>query len=106
MSKCESYHTRERYIFDPYIATMKHTIVEGICYGTKEQETCHCEGNKCHCDFYPEVREKALKEKQSKRGKVDIVRTLQHYLDFNEEDKFVCIPKVTIERMLKELKNL
>jgi hypothetical protein len=106
MKKCESYHTRERYIYNPYITTMKYTIVEGECWGTPERDTCHCGGDRCQCDIYPHVKEKALKEKQSKRGKVDIVRTLQHYLDFNEEDRFVCIPKVTIERMLKELKNL
>ena len=106
MKKCESYHTRERYIYDPYIPSIKHTVVEGECWGTMERDTCHCNGDRCQCNFYPEVRQKALEEKQSKRGKVDIVRTLQHYLDFNEEDRFVCIPKVTIEKILKELKEV
>lgn len=108
MKKCESYHTRERYIYDPYITTMKHTIVEGICYGTKEQETCHCEGNKCYCDFYPEVREKALKEKQRGQKAKDlknIKELLESYLESNEENGVVYIPKFMVEKMIEELGN-
>lgn len=103
MKKCECYHEVERGIYNPYL---DRTIVvkEGECWGTKERDICHCKGDKCQCDIYPEIKQKALKEKQSKRGKVDIVRTLQHYLDFNEEDGVVYIPKVTIEKMIEELK--
>lgn len=103
MKKCEAYHTRERYIYDPYITTMKHTIVEGECWGTPERDICYCKGDKCQCDFYPYKKQKALKDKQSKKGKVDIVRTLQHYLDFNEENGVVYIPKFTVEKMIEEL---
>lgn len=103
MKKCECYHEVERGIYNPYL---DRTIVvkEGECWGTKERDICFCKGDKCQCDIYPEIKQKALKEKQSKRGKVDIVRTLQHYLDFNEEDGVVYIPKVTIEKMIEELK--
>ena len=30
------------------------------CLGTKERETCNCNGDKTLCDFYPEIREKAI----------------------------------------------
>jgi len=34
----------------------------GVCWGTKEQEHCYCDGDKKKCDFYPEVIEKAKQE--------------------------------------------
>lgn len=107
MKKCESYHTRERYIYDPYITTMKHTIVEGICYGTKERETCDCEGNECYCDFYPAVREKAFKEKEFKQNTtVPALDILKFYLDSShEKNDVIYIPKFMVEKMIEELEN-
>lgn len=35
---------------------------EAVCNGTKEQDPCACGGDRRNCDFYPEVRAKALKE--------------------------------------------
>ncbi len=32
------------------------------CNGTREQDECSCGGDRAKCDFYPEVRETALKE--------------------------------------------
>lgn len=104
MKKCECYHAIERTLYNPY-TPQRYSVIDGECWGTKEKDRCNCKGDKCKCDFYPYVKQKALKEKQSKRGKVDIVRTLQHYLDFNEENGVVCIPKVTIERMIEDLKG-
>ena len=104
MKKCECYHTRERTLYNPY-TPQRYSVTDGECWGTKEKDRCNCKGDKCKCDFYPYVKQTALKEKQSKRGKVDIVRTLQHYLDFNEENGVVYIPKVTIERMIENLKD-
>lgn len=36
----------------------------GYCTGTKECDSCTCQGNEAMCDFYPEKREKANKEKK------------------------------------------
>lgn len=105
MKKCECYHTRERVVYDPYLELKRFVEIVGECWGTKERDICYCKGNKCQCDIYPDIKQKALEEKQSKRGKVDIVRTLQHYLDSNEEDGVACIPKVTIEKIIEELKE-
>lgn len=103
MKKCECYHTRKRYIYDPYITSIKHTIVEGECWGTKERDICNCKGDRCRCDISPHVKEKALQEERHKKGKVDIVRTLKHYLDCNEENGVVYIPKFVVEKMIEEL---
>ena len=103
MKKCECYHTRERVVYDPYLK-LKIVKIEGECWGTPETDICYCKGDKCKCDCYPEIKQKALKEKQSKRGKAVIVRTLQHYLDFNEENGVVHIPKFMVEDIIEELK--
>ena len=57
--KCKSYHTKKEkyYLYDTI--TGEHIPKEkevGICFGTKECEKCHCEGNKRNCDFYSTVR--------------------------------------------------
>ena len=44
-------------------------VVYGKCWGTAEMETCHCHGDRTQCDFYPEVREKAIKER--KKDKIE-----------------------------------
>lgn len=104
MKKCECYHEVIKEIYNPYLSQMPF-CKRGECWGTPERDICYCKGDKCQCDFYPPIKKRALEEKHSKRGKVDIVRTLQHYLDFNEEDGVVCIPKVTIEKIIEELKE-
>lgn len=45
------------------------SITEPRCNGTREQDICSCDGDRTKCDFYPEVREKALKEREPKLGK-------------------------------------
>lgn len=37
----------------------------GECWGTREKDECFCDGYEEKCTFYPEKREKALKELQS-----------------------------------------
>ena len=39
MEKCPYYHT--------------NSYQQGECWGTKETEYCHCQGNQQNCDFYP-----------------------------------------------------
>jgi hypothetical protein len=65
--KCNSYHTRKRtrYLDPATVAYITGKYPEnngavkeeyGCCFGTKEQEECHCGGDRTRCDFYPEVR--------------------------------------------------
>lgn len=59
MNKCDKYHTLDRlkYTYNPLTgAPVAHTVTVGVCWGTKEQEECTCDGNCANCDFYPEVR--------------------------------------------------
>jgi hypothetical protein len=61
MNKCEYYHEKVRIIgwLGPDEVIRKTVCV---CNGTREQDVCSCGGDRTKCDFYPEVRQKALKE--------------------------------------------
>lgn len=43
---------------DAYHDDLTYGGVRGVCWGTKEQEHCTCDGNPLRCDFYPEIIEK------------------------------------------------
>lgn len=85
--------------------------IEGECWGTKERDICYCKGDKCKCDIYPDIKQKALKEKQSKQNAKQkdnnlkhIKESLEFYLDSNEENGVVYIPKFIVEKIIEELK--
>ena len=62
MNKCDCHHT-QRYYANGYLRSIKYE-----CWGTRERDECSCGGDRTKCDFYPEVREKALKEIEPKFG--------------------------------------
>ena len=62
MKKCNCYE--EVQLYNPYNYVLKEY---GICNGTKERDRCTCGGDPAKCDFYPEKREKALKENQAQK---------------------------------------
>lgn len=55
MNKCYCYEDTGR----SYCGLSDFKVV-GICNGTKERDECHCCGDETMCDFYPDVRERAL----------------------------------------------
>lgn len=69
---CNCYHTTtERHYFNDYELGYRAALgLSGkyedreiaTCYGTKECEVCKCKGDRCKCDFYEDVRKKALIE--------------------------------------------
>lgn len=68
MCKCDCYHIQKklRYTYNPIIGRhIPHDVEVGVCWGTKEADECTCGGDSTKCDFYPELREKAKKEKSS-----------------------------------------
>ena len=63
-NKCDCYHeqTKKLYTYHPVTGQpVAHDVDVGVCWGTREQDECSCGGCEAKCDFYPEVREKALK---------------------------------------------
>lgn len=56
MVKCDKYHL----YYNPVTgAPIRNSNQVGVCWGTKEQHECFCEGNKRNCDFYEHVRNEA-----------------------------------------------
>lgn len=65
MTKCNCYFEQEKITWHPcYPYGETHEIV-GSCNGTREQDECDCGGDKEKCTFYPDIKEKAIKEKQT-----------------------------------------
>ena len=67
-NKCKYYHTRKKtqYTYHPITGSpISHDIDVGVCWGTREADECNCGGDRHECDFYPEVREKAIQEEDN-----------------------------------------
>lgn len=63
-NKCDCYRieSKRQYTYHPITGEpIRHDITVGVCWGTKEMDECHCDGDRTKCDFYPEVRAKAKK---------------------------------------------
>lgn len=79
MKKCDCYHikTEKRYIHNPFAGNyIGYDVKVGICWGTKEEDRCDCGGDRTKCDFYPEVREKAMKESKKILTNSDRIRAM------------------------------
>ena len=63
MNQCECYHQNTYRDVSGVVDFIRYE-----CYGTKERDMCSCGGDKTKCDFYPDVREKALTELFSEKN--------------------------------------
>lgn len=63
-NKCTAYHDDINFLGKP-----------GICWGTKEMESCSCGGDKRKCDFYDYVRQEAT----PKMTNGDVIRSKSDY---------------------------
>lgn len=75
MKKCDFYREEERTrYFTDFERGMKFAqtgeippksekYIQGTCLGTCHIQSCKCNGDECHCDFYPEKAERAQKER-------------------------------------------
>lgn len=59
MQKCDCYHQHTYRDVSGAVDVIRYE-----CYGTKERDMCSCGGDRTKCDFYPDVREKALAESE------------------------------------------
>lgn len=64
MKKCDCYvEDRQLSDYTPLMKPIYKTV--SLCFGTKERDRCSCGGDRTKCDFYPEVKEKAIQEENS-----------------------------------------
>jgi len=59
----------------------------GRCLGTKEIDSCSCEGNKLKCDFYPSVREAARLEENDMITAAEANAQAKESIDIDFEDR-------------------
>jgi hypothetical protein len=71
-NKCDCYHiqTEKRHTYHITGEPIYYDAEVSVCWGTKERDRCSCGGDRIKCDFYPEVREKAKKEKNKDITKI------------------------------------
>ena len=88
MPKCSCYKVEERYMYNPVFhrGDMKEY---SYCNGTKERDECSCGGDMTKCDFYPNVREKALKETAPQLG--EWISVNDRLPDDDRQKYLVCI---------------
>lgn len=84
MNKCDCYNEQTKIIgwLGPDEVIRKTVCV---CNGTKEQDVCSCGGDRAKCDFYPEVRNKALKEKEPMKAKL-LINGKELEVEISEEE--------------------
>lgn len=86
-NKCTCYRIQKerRYTYHPITGQpIEHDVEVGVCWGTRERDRCSCGGDRTKCDFYPEVREKAV----SKMTDNEIIKALElhaYTLQYDEE---------------------
>ena len=112
MKKCECYFEQERPVFQygnftsGYSRATGLTTTVGYCNGTKERDICNCKGDRCKCDFYPEVRAKAQQEEHiedKRKGNERAADILKFCLTSQERDGMVYIPKRILEKIIEAL---
>lgn len=84
MNKCDCYNEQTKIIgwLGPDEVIRKTVCV---CNGTKERDVCSCGGDRAKCDFYPEVRNKALKEKEPMKAKL-LINGKELEVEISEEE--------------------
>ena len=77
---CDCYHVIEE----------KPGKFSGECWGTKERERCYCNGDTCHCTYYPEKRNATI-DVENKDGNMSkektILNTAEMWLKAQEDGK-------------------
>lgn len=72
MKKCDCYceEPKRSPRYNVYTGKVDYYVeeVSGRCNGTRERDECSCGGDRTQCDFYPDVRDKALKGQGPKFG--------------------------------------
>lgn len=91
MSKCKCFQLKNKPInlFNPATGESYkcYETLVGVCSGTRELDECNCNGDRCKCDFYPEIRIEANKEKSKDKyyTKLNhIITTLNNLDDVSE----------------------
>lgn len=67
MAKCKYYDSfiEQQLRYTKYGDTYHEAVLCGRCTGTKETERCYCRGDESRCDFYPDIKQRAVEAKKA-----------------------------------------
>ena len=86
---CDCYHVIEE----------KPGKFSGECWRTKERERCYCNGDTCHCTYYPEKRNATI-DVENKDGNMSkektILNTAEMWLKAQEDGKTYIVKQQTL----------
>lgn len=103
MKKCDSYH--EGYEITGWLGLYDQIRkLRKICNGTRERDECNCGGDQTKCDFYPEVREKAKKEKFEMNGPMKW-NVLYHNVNSQKIEEYNIFKHSSFVKDVKKLSN-
>ena len=114
-NKCDCYHTetKRRHIFNPITGeAIGYDAEVAVCYGTKEKDECKCNGDRILCDFYPKVRDKAKKELNDGKDKLnykEVIRLLVKAIEqntINTYSKHGSVAANEVFKILEEIENM
>lgn len=62
MAKCKYYNSfiEQQLRYNTWGGTYHEAVLCGRCQATKDTERCYCRGNEEKCEFYPDIKERAL----------------------------------------------
>lgn len=96
MDKCECYKWGERFECR-YSNGRPYGIMVGYnyCSGTKECDACSCGGDKTKCDFYPDIKRKAIYKLKGIKTNADRIRhmtdeELAKFMTYGNEWDEIC----------------
>ena len=78
MDKCNSYCVEEKFRRNDWNDVI--IVKVGKCNGTRERDECSCGGDPTKCDFYPEKRELASHDVDTK----DLIEALRLCVKYNK----------------------
>lgn len=78
MDRCECYKWGERFECRYYEDGRPYGIMVGYnyCSSTKECDACSCGGDKTKCDFYPDIKRKAIYKLKGIKTNADRIRSM------------------------------
>ena len=72
--------------------------IHGLCMGTKERDRCFCAGNELYCDFYNDIRARAVdKLMQSSHDTISRRHLLQMLLSHERH-----VPEWILDAIMEE----
>lgn len=103
MKKCDCYC--EQYEISGWLGPYEQIRkLKTRCNGTRERDECSCGGDRTKCDFYPEVKEKAKKERSETKSLMKW-NVLCHNINSHKIEEYNIFKHSSFAKDIAELSN-